>query len=329
MAIDFNALKANRKQSAQKMSEAMADMDKSGGFKRDPRLWKPSMNKETGRGMAIVRPLPAGPGEEKAVHKVISYNFNGPGGWFNEVSPRTIGEACPVAEENNRLWNEDGSKQAQSIARQRKQNVKFYMNVYVVKDDVFPENEGKVFIMECGKQIYTGLSKHLNPKGIKDRDMTEDEIENGIREFNPFDMWEGADLKITVTQREMKNNKGEPIQVPNYIPRCLPESEFFEGNDEKKEEIWKQCHALNDFTDPSKIKSFEELQERLEKVSGQKQKRIEDNQKSMPSEDAQEAPTLDNLEQDMKTIDSTPAPKASSGVEDDDDLEALLAELQG
>jgi hypothetical protein len=43
---------------------------------------------------------------------------------------------------------------------------------------------------------------------------------------------------------------------------------LFGGDDKKLEELWKQQYSLKEFTDKSQFKSFEELQARLKKATG-------------------------------------------------------------
>ena len=39
-------------------------------------------------------------------------------------------------------------------ARNQKRKLSYYSNIYVVKDPLHPENEGKVFLFKYGKKIF-------------------------------------------------------------------------------------------------------------------------------------------------------------------------------
>ena len=69
----------------------------SGGEKDDERFWKPTLNKKTETGYAVIRFLPAGDGWEDEYVQAFSHAFQGPGGqWLIENCPTTVGRKCPV-----------------------------------------------------------------------------------------------------------------------------------------------------------------------------------------------------------------------------------------
>jgi hypothetical protein len=117
-----------------------------------------------------------------------------------------------------------------------------------VKDQLNPENEGKVFLYKYGKKIHDKIVSSMQPQ-------FEDE-----EPINPFDLWKGADFRIKIQTiggywNYDKSDFGSPSTLGNF-------------DDERLEEIWKSQYSLKEFTDPGAFKSYEKLEERLNLVLG-------------------------------------------------------------
>ena len=125
---------------------------KGGGKGPDERLWKPEVDK-AGNGYAVIRFLPAPAKEDLPWAQVFSHAFQGPGGWYIENSLTTIGQQDPVGDLNRVLWN-SGLDSDKDVARKQKRKLSYYSNIYVVKDPLHPENEGRVFLYKYGKKIH-------------------------------------------------------------------------------------------------------------------------------------------------------------------------------
>lgn len=258
-------------------------------------LWKPTRGKD-GNGYAVVRFLPAPKGEDQPFVRVWDHFFQGPGGWYIEKSRTTLGEQDPASELNVQLYATGRAEDKAAVSRQ-KRKLKFYSNVYIVKDPANPENEGKVFLYQYGKRIFDKLNDLMNPQ-------YEDESP-----VNPFDFWEGADFKIKIVTQEMTFN-GQKRKMPNYDKSEFAAPAPLLDNDDELEAIWDQCASLNELVDPSKFKSYDELKARLEKVLGAAPAPV-----APPVSAPAPAPVAD----DDVPFDVEPAPKASAD-DDDDDL---------
>ena len=97
----FEELKKNRKQSFQSLASKSREATK-GGFEEDERLWKPTPDK-AGNAQAVIRFMPAAPGEDGPWVRIWSHFFKGPGGWYIEKSLTTLGQTDPVSEYNTCL----------------------------------------------------------------------------------------------------------------------------------------------------------------------------------------------------------------------------------
>lgn len=297
---DFSALRRNRGKFddlTKKLKE-----EKSGGYKNeDDGFWKLSVD-ESGNGYAVIRFLPAPPGEEYPYVRRYSHGFKNPktGKWYIELSRTTLGEDDPVSESNSELWN-SGIEANKDIARSRKRRLEYISNILVIQDSKNPENEGKVFKYSYGPRIFQKIEGALQPE-------FEDETP-----LNPFDLWEGANFKLKA--RMLDNQR-------SYDKSGFDEkSALFDGDDEALEKLWKSLPSLQEEVAPEKFKSYEELKRKFEQVIGG------------ASSSAERKFNADSSDSGAST--SAPAPRREAPVQtqkddDDDDLtakyKALLAD---
>ena len=243
--MDFSSLKKNRQSVFTNLSNEFSKLNQTTSSQEDDRFWKPEVDK-AGNGYAIIRFLPAPSGEDVPFVRIWDHGFQGPGGWYIEKSLTTLGQKDPVSEYNTQLWN-SGIEANKDLVRKQKRRLSYYSNIYVVKDPSHPENEGKVFLFKYGKKIFEKLKDAMEPK-------YEDE-----KPVNPFDLWEGANFKIKIRNVEgYRNYDKSEFDAPAPLL----------DNDEELERVWKQEHALVEFTDPKNFKSYDELKSKLDRVLG-------------------------------------------------------------
>ena len=209
----------------------------------DDRIWKPQVDK-AGNGYAVLRFLPAPDGEDMPFVRLWDHGFQGPGGWYIENSLTSIGQEDPVSEYNSTLWN-SGVDSDKEIARKQKRRLKYFSNVYIVKDSAKPENEGKVFLYQYGKKIFDKLNEAMNPQ-------FEDETP-----VNPFDFWEGANFNLKI-----RNVEG----YRNYDRSDFASATPLHTDDDELERIWKSQHSLQELVDPKNFKSYTDLKTKLYRV---------------------------------------------------------------
>ena len=287
-----------------KLVKEVEKMTKTGGG--DDRLWKPQLDK-TGNGYAVIRFLPAPDGEDLPWAKLYSHAFQGPGGWFIENSLTTLGQKDPVSEYNSQLWN-SGLESDKDVARKQKRKLSYYSNIYVVKDPVNPDNEGKVFLFKFGKKIFDKITAAMQPE-------FEDE-----EPINPFDFWQGANFKLKI-----KKVAG----YWNYDSSEFARPDALLDDDDAMEAIWKKEYSLQSLVAPDQFKTYEELKTRLDYVLGvkgtpkfQDQETVEEEEQFRRENRGEAAPMpqsmrneLDSLSEgrDFNSSDITP----SSDEEDD------------
>ena len=213
----------------------------------DERLWKPELDK-TGNGYAVIRFLPAPDSEEIPWAKLYSHAFQGPGGWYIENSLPTVGQKDPVSDHNRARWN-SGNESDKDVVRKQKRKLSYYSNIYVVKDPVNPQNEGKVFLFKYGKKIHDKILAAMQP-------VFEDE-----EAINPFDFWQGANFKLKICKVD---------GYWNYDKSEFDKPAPLLDDDDALEALWKKEYSLNEITAPDQFKSYQDLEKRLKYVLGQK-----------------------------------------------------------
>jgi hypothetical protein len=210
----------------------------------DETFWYPDLDK-TGNGEAIIRFLPAPPDEELPFIRLFTRGFKGPtGSWYIENCRSTINENDPVGEYCTQLWN-TGIEADKASARVMKRKLTFISNVYIVRDKLNPQNEGKVFRYRFGAKIFEKINSSANPSFEDDQ------------AIDPFNLWDGANFRLRIKMKDgYRNYDDSKFDSP---------SPLF-NDDDKIDEIWKQSHSLATFVTPDKFKSYDELKARMNRV---------------------------------------------------------------
>tara|TARA_Y100000114_G_scaffold156691_1_gene184814 strand:+ start:810 stop:1691 length:882 start_codon:yes stop_codon:yes gene_type:complete len=246
--MSFQNLKQNRDQISKLIQAAEAT---GGGETKsyvDERIWKPTVDK-AGNGYAVLRFLPATEGSELPWVRYWDHGFKGPTGlWYIENSLTSIGQTDPVGELNSRLWN-SGIEADKEKARTQKRRLHYVVNTLVVEDPSAPHNEGKVFLYQFGKKIFDKIMDVMQPA-------FQDETP-----INPFDFWEGADFKLKIRNVEGYRNYDKS--------EFASKSPLYDGDDSRLESLYNQLYNLNEFTDPSNYKTYDELKTKLMRVLGE------------------------------------------------------------
>ena len=229
----------------QKLVKEVEKMNTTGGG-GDERLWKPELDK-TGNGYAVIRFLPSPDGEDIPWAKLYSHAFQGPGGWYIENSLTTTGAKDPVSDYNRELWN-SGNEADKDTVRKQKRKLSYYSNIYVVKDQVNPQNEGKVFLFKYGKKIFDKVMEAMQPE-------FEDETP-----INPFDFWQGANFKLKIVKKDgYWNYDKSEFDAPSPLLE----------DDDALEALWKKQYSLTAVTAADQFKTYDVLEKRLKYVLGQ------------------------------------------------------------
>lgn len=243
-----------------KLTDRIAKENK-GGYD-DARFWKLSCDK-LNVGSATIRFLPASEGEEFPYVRIYEHGFQVGSRWYMHPCPTTINrDDCPVCVANNEAWNL-GTDAGKKLARERKRNLSYIANIYVIKDPANPSNEGKVFLFKFGARIFQKIEGALKPQF------------DDILAINPFDLWEGANFKLKA--RELDGQRSYDLSAFDPKAPLYPD-------DDRMEAIWATQHPLLPFIGEDKFPSSAQLQSDFNKlydikapvVGGQPQQQSED-----------------------------------------------------
>jgi hypothetical protein len=242
----FASLKRGRTTLTKTLTSELEKLKSTKSYE-DDRIWKIFLDKTKSNGFAVVRPLPAPKGEDVPWQRFFSHSFKGPGGYYIENCPTTLGHKCPVCDANTTLWD-TGIEANRKIAKDRKRKLTYVSNILVVQDKKQPDAVGKVFLWQYGKKIFDKISEAMQPE-FEDK-----------QPLNPFDFWEGADFSLRV-----KHVDG----YWNYDTSTFGDpTALLDGDEKKLEATWDQEYPLLEFVDPKRFKSYEDLKARFDRVMG-------------------------------------------------------------
>lgn len=298
----FKDLKKSRTNSLSALKEEFTKLQNKTYDNNDDRFWYPAVDKG-GNGRAIIRFLPAPPSEEVPFVIEYKHSFKGPTGlYYIENCLSTVGKEDPVNVFNGKLWA-TGNEKDKEQAREQKRKKSFISNIYVIKDPLNPENEGKVKLFRYGVKIFEKLNELMNPAFDDDP------------QINPFDLWEGANFEIRIATID---------KYRNYDKSKFADPAPLFDDDEKLEEIWNSEYPLQPFVDAENkdlFKSYEDLEKKLNRVLG-----LNDTAPARVSkarEDAVEEKKTISEDEKPWVEDDTKAKESASAAEADDELDWL------
>jgi hypothetical protein len=306
---DFAKFKSNRTKTSEKLKESVAKLN-APTFAQDERYWQPVKDKN-GSASAVIRFLPAPPGEDLPWAKLYEHGFKRVGGWYIEKSRTTLGQDDPVTEYNNTLW-ETGEKDKKALVSGdvnngisgSKRKLYYISGIQVIKHAAKPEDEGKVFLFKYGKKIMDKITDAQNPDPAFDEPA-----------INPFDYWEGANFNLIVRKVEGQTN---------YDKSKFGSPSVLSEDDDVLEALWKSQYSLTAEVAEDKFKSYDDLKKRLDRVLGGVSQAAQSTRSNSSDDDGEAENTA--LPARGKTANKRDEPKAEAPDLDLDD-EAFFARI--
>lgn len=220
-----------------KLTNRLVELKNNQGGKQDE-YWKLSVD-SSGKGSAIIRLLPEAEGEDYPFVKVNEYFINGPVNattgkkkYYVHRSLETIGHQDPAKEE---FWACHNLKtpEGKEMAKTLREGTTYIVWIYIVKDQIKPENNGRVVKAKLSPSIWKHVENALSP---------EFEGDQAIKVFNLF---EGANFEIRA--KNDTNNMRTYEQSKFHAPSVLFDDEA------KLEEIYSQVKGLECEIDPNNV----------------------------------------------------------------------------
>lgn len=174
-----------------------------------------------------------------------SWNSAATGQFVSFVSPQTVNERCPLAEESYKIYRQ-GSPEEKERGKQLYRKENYLVNVFVISDPTDPTNDGKVKILRYGKQLN---------KIIRSAIEGDDSQEFGERIFDLSE--KGCTFRIKCEKKSDKNS-----EFVEYVASRFLSPSKIDGIDPQK--IAEAYSTPHDLTKVFTIKTFDELNEALQ-----------------------------------------------------------------
>lgn len=179
-------------------------------------------------------PNPKEPGKTFFHYYMHGWESFATGQYVSIISPTTFNERDPISEERFKILKLGSEAEKAKINKVRR-GEKWFVNVYVVKDPVNPENEGKVKILRYGKQLDSIIMDAIEGADAE-------EFGEKVFDMNPG----GAIFKVKVDKQQ---------DFPSYTAsRFTNSSKWFLPVD-KQNEVLDNLHDITAIYDQ---KTFEE-----------------------------------------------------------------------
>jgi hypothetical protein len=253
------------------------------------------VSKSTGKYVEVLDPPPS----SDVVNPIQAYSTT----LTNKLRPLKLDKEDPRMIDARKLWNKKA----------------WLINCYVISDPTKPDNEGTVKILKVGKQLWDIIDTHVNG---------EREAEFGWKCFDPTA--KGCNFKI----KAVDNGSGKYSEYTKSYFMTPSEIDGVSDNEERIEEIFDACFDLKAVFP---IKTEDEIQEILDihfkNEEGDKAPTSFGDIDKILDEDV-DVDTDDDADDDVEEVEEVQKPskkketkKETKKVEDDDDLDDLIANL--
>ncbi len=187
------------------------------------------------------------------------------------LCPRSIGKDCPVCDHGTEVFNalkEQGQSKTDAGKKAGKwwSQEKFITNILIVEDTEKPENEGKIFLFEFGKEIFNNINAQTNPKNAGDNEYI-DEDTDLLDDGQSFDGWDLDSSPIFKLNRTVgqKNTDGKTWKkFPSWAKSKFDIKSFEEIDEKEQEKLMKEAYSLDEFKDAKKYPTKEFLQKKID-----------------------------------------------------------------
>lgn len=306
MNFDFDSLAANLQENA------LSDKKSYAKKEVDSRFWKLSRD-ENDNGGALVRFL-IDPNEVMFV-TLTKIHANRQKGYFvSEWSPTSIGLPCPFNEKFSELWKNNQKETAKLLQRSNR----YITNIKILKDPANPENEGKIFLYEMS---------HTMMEQIKEVMIQTDAMK--ALDEEPVAVYDPVKGQSYLIKAKMGENKILTYAGSKFADKI---SSIYASYEEAEKDITANAHPLKEFLEPTNFESYDSLKDMLDRFL-KINKYTENSDGTLVDKEVEEA--VEKVETEAKVeakVETTPkdTPKTEGPKvvpQEDDDLEALLAEL--
>lgn len=293
---------------------AAAETSKNGNYakkEKDPTFWQPTWDEGKTSAVATIRFLPETQEGKLPWAHYYFHNFqrviNGKKRFYNEKCLSTINpdnyELDPVNAYRKAVFESMDKEAAKKVCDGTQRQERYIYNIVVIKNDLKPEDEGKVFKFSCPKSVHDMAMACIKPDpAFTDEDTVV---------FNPFDLEDGANFKVKMYMKDgfPKWDKCEFARQSSIIK-----------SDKEAEALMAQAHDIYAEVSPDKFGTTEELYKKLTWALGKDKKTEDAGKASDDFEQAKEVPSKSAAVPD-KLMEAATKAKAPVDSDDDEDSE--------
>ena len=213
-------------------------------------------------GKAVIRFLPTSPkdniDDERFSHFQLLREYwfknDATNKWYKELARTTLGADFkdPVSDFNAKEWA-TGNAAKQDECRKRKQSQHYISNILVVEDPANPENEGKVFLFKYGKAIFDKIQDARFPDDTEDDMIDAFSVEKSYEDDDGNEIY-GAAFLLSAS----KGSNGWRTYEKSKFRK--PSDLTDQVDEDKLDEVIESLYPLLEEVDPSKFKTYEELE---------------------------------------------------------------------
>ena len=139
---------------------------------------------------------------------------------------------------------------------------------------------------------------------------------DGEEKVNPFDLWEGADFKLKIRNKEGYRNY-DRSEFSERAPITNPNGK--ELSDAELDAVVSSMHSLKEIVDPKNFKSYGELKAKLYKVLALDGSAHAPMKATAEDDDTEMDFTPKFKERAAPKLEEAPSPTFKPGMDDDDD----------
>jgi len=233
------------------VKEKLKKDDEKKGFTKDERFWRPVF--KDGVCSALIRFLPAPDGTPFVKYLDHSFDYTNDKKekkkyWKKCINTFGYEKECPICKKS---WEyhesafESDKKEGKKLCRKEH----FVCNLHVIKHSDRPDDEGKTFLYDMAPVI----AKYKQKMFPTDKDK---EAPDFI-EFVPCDLFDGADFFLTSKENGKFDNG---TSIPSYAEsRFMPQKAFMGGDEAKIDAVMDKSVLLDEFIDPTKYPTNDEV----------------------------------------------------------------------
>lgn len=287
----------------------------------DPNIYKISKDKD-GNGTVTVRFIPSFNKSKTTLNTTVMKKVHNlqwerllPGKdkperrWKPEfLCPKTFDKnaECPVCDYGWDMYNElkeaGEPKDKYDVYRTRfTSSEKILTNVMIIKDELRPENNGKIFVYELSKTVYSMFQKEVEKlKEMSPEERAQMQVPEKVQAFDPFDLLCSKNIVLKFKDKKFVSQPSD-YWGSSYFTNMFS---AVANNIQEAEELVNTAFCLDDYVNESLVPSVDEMNKMLDYVLFRNTKK--ETKKEVPTEADYMVPQASMADALLKKVQEAP-----------------------